>query len=324
MAKNIIYLELANNYLLLGWLKKVKNSFSLTKIKTIELKNSELLNGILFNPSQLYLYIKDFLKRDKTKNAKAIINLPELSEKKNLHINLSTLQNALCFTKAGLKIEKIISNPFLIKEKEKMEIKNFFWEKELKNQLDFFKPFTTPPNPPTKWLAFSGLLLFCCIAFLFNIGVQQKNKLNLLLSKNLKLDQQNNSLQQKIKQLFNAEQQNQQFTNNLSKIQKIKTASNNPEKLLNSIAQSIPQNCWVTNITFEKKPKGKPTTVDIQGATANEQEASIFIKNLTKLKQLTSLKLVNLQKIKEVKASNLKQNKNFNFKITGVINSKTK
>ena len=172
MAKNIVYLELANNYLFLSWLKKVKGRFSLTKSKTIIFKNLELQNEILFNPSQLYLHIKDFLKTGKKRKAKAIINIPKLSQKNNIEQKFSTLQSALCFTKAGLKIEKIISDPSLTQEKGEMVTKNFFSKKELSNKLDFFKPFTTAPNThPKKWLFSSVLLLLCLLILFFKINI---------------------------------------------------------------------------------------------------------------------------------------------------------
>jgi len=330
LASNLIYIELDDNFLFLSKLDKQKNQFNLNKKSIVNLNNSEFKDGILYNLSTIYLQIKDFLKINNIKKTRAIICIPNLSQKKEFIQKSNILKVALCACKANLKIKKIIDCSLLTKDIQ-MDHKSFFYKKDLENRLDFFKTFNPPPTKnPHKWFLFSGITLFCLVITLYVIQSDNKPRLNLLLPQNANLSEKNKKLEEEIKILHSAKNENNKLKEKIEKIIKIKTHLNNPINILVAITKSIPENSWLNNITFDNSgnlPNGtktskEPKKLEIEGITTQEEEITGFLKELSKSPELINLKLLRIQKIKKAQIGKVQINQqkpHYNFKISGEL-----
>ncbi len=325
MAYNLIYVEFDDNFLLLSKLDKQKDQFILNEKRIINLNNSEIKDGILYNLSAVCLHIKNFLETNKIKEAKAIICIPKLSTKKEILQKLNTFKVALCACKANLKIHKIIDHSLLIKG-ENMAPKNFFYKKELENRLDFFKTFNPPKSKnPYKWFLFSGIALFCLITSLYIIQADNNCQLDLLHPQNTKLLNKNKRLENEVKVLHSVKNENYKIKDKIEKIKKIKTSLNNPINILVATTKNIPENSWLTNIAFgnfdnlentNKKLK-ESKKLEIEGITTHEEEITSFLNKLSKSPEITNLKLSKIQKMKKSQINQLKPH--YNFKFSGEI-----
>lgn len=307
----LIYIEFNENFLFLSKLKKIKEKFFSLKSKYIPLKNFEINDGKIFNPSSLFLKIKNFLKENKLKKPKAIICIPSIITKKDLLIKLITLQFALCTSKSGLKIEKIISDQ-LLKRDEKMSLKNFFTKNELNNKLDFFKQFKANQNKhPKNWFLLSIIGIICLFAILFKITSHKNSQLILLKNKNKILKKKENMLENKIKTMQHIVTQNNTLKIKLEKIKKLKNSFRNPNNILLPITQTLPKSCWLQRINISSK---KPKILEIEGFSNKEQNITEFIKDLSKTPQLHSLRLEKLKRTKKNTKS-----ASYSFKLSGKI-----
>lgn len=322
----LVYLELNDNYLLLSKLKETTDKFFLIKPEKIELKNCEFKNGILYNPSALFLYIYNFLKRNKIRNPKTIacVNFNQNQSKQIL----STLQVALCFCKSGLKIGKIINNS-LLKKEEEMPFSDFFYKKELEHQLDFFKTFTQEQHKfSKKFLIFFGLIFILLLPTLFIVQKNKNSELKKIQNKNSELFSANQVLEKKVEAFNSLKKNNILLKQKIEKIQNHQSSTNNLQKLLLHATKQIPKDCNLSSIKIESLrnkeigAKSKITLFKIEGSTTNHQDVTQLLQKLSKDPELNKLRISKLQKIKNLnlkKCTNLAINPTFSFQIIGEI-----
>ena len=294
MSNNLIYLEFNKNHLFISKLKNKKNKFLLTNEETICFNNLEIKNGILYNLSVIYSNVKNFLNKNNLKKSKSIIFFPYLYKKETLKQKLNILQLALCICKTGLKIEKIIGISIL-KKAYNMPFKNFFYKKDLENQLDFFKTFSqTKNNHPFKWILFTIMSLSCLITTMFIIHLNTKEKFNFLINQNIELINANKLLEKKVLIFHNIKKENDLIKSKIEKIKKIKNNRYSPENILIETAKNIPDSSWLTKIKFNKL-KNKNLNIDLEGLTIKEHEITTFKKNLSKSPIFKTVKLTKIQ-----------------------------
>ncbi len=113
-----LYVELTDKGMVLGQLQKKGGTFFFSTIEEISFVRFEVKNGIIYNPSFLYVYIREFIEKHRIVDVLTIISIPFISSKNGIKQKLQVLQVGLCCSKAGLRIYKIINTSFLKKVKD--------------------------------------------------------------------------------------------------------------------------------------------------------------------------------------------------------------
>ena len=103
------YLEITNDKIFAAKLKKSGNKFFLQNSQIQKIQDLQILDGAIFNPSEIYLFINSFLAQNNLAKPQTIICLPSLDDDNDEENDLKLFQIALISCKAGLKIHKIIS-----------------------------------------------------------------------------------------------------------------------------------------------------------------------------------------------------------------------
>jgi len=304
----LIYIEIQNNFLFLSHLISKQNKFVLKNNIEINLDKLDFIDGILYNPSQIYTHVKSFLKPNNLKNPKAIICLPNLKnshnlkDSNNLEQKLKSLQMALCLSKTGLIIETIISNSILKKE-EAVMIPPFFYKSHIKNQLNFFKQFTPDDKTsPNKWLSNTIAMLLVIIISFFVLNLNKKTKLANLKSSNQQIEIKNQALKNKIKQMHLMQNQINNNKQVIDKIEKIKNVSNNPIQTLKFLSMSITPNSWIKTFNLDNKNR----KLEINGTTPTEKSIPIILNKFSKLTNFKNLKIAKIEHVKSKKTKNFK------------------
>ncbi len=329
MLNKLVYVQFNKSSLLLSKLKKEKNKFLLIKPKTIEFKNQELKDGILYNISSLYLHIKNFLKENRFKKPKVIISTLFPDSKNKPQKQLNVLQVALCASKSCLKIEKIIGISILKKD-DKMPFLNFFYKKDLEKQLDFFNQFTTPPNtPPFKWLFFSGIASACLFATIFTIQKNKNLEFTTINTKKIKMQKSNKVLEKKVKKLHEIKKSNVLVKQKVEILKKMKNRHDNPKNVLLAISKNIPEDSYLTNlkINIPKNKKFKNfENLELEGIATKQQDVLKFIKTICQSCPSRNFKISNIEKLKNSDKKKFKSKaskKYFGFKISGQLKRTT-
>lgn len=322
MAK-LIYIQIQPSQLFVGKLKKTKSKFLLTNSKVFNLNNLEVTNKALFNLSKIYIHLKQYLKEQKLKKAKAIICSPAISKIKDPIKNLFLLQQILAFCKAGIIIEKIIEQPQWQKESN-MALPSFFPKKNINNQLNFFKRFLPPKNKSTyKWIITTILMASLLIVLQVKLLTIQKEKLSLTNKKANELRVENELLETQLKQIHLLQIENKKLETRKNKIIKKHNKKITPKNILLSIANTIPKNCWLERLKIKTEPKQNPKdssapkqkVILLEGKAFDEKEILKFIDSLTKTPQLASLKIETIKRDK----NKFKNTTNpYSFKLRGI------
>ncbi|MCF7799930.1 PilN domain-containing protein [Candidatus Babeliales bacterium] len=305
MSKNYCYIEIKNSYLFLSNLIDKKDRFTLKNNTTINLDKLDFIDGNLYNPSKIFFYIKNFFKKNKIKNIKAIVYSPDLNNSHNLNSKfeqkLRTLQIALCLSKTGLLIETIISNSILKKDENSM-MPPFFYKKDVKNQINFFKEFTQDnKTSPNMWLSSTIVMLLIIIISFFIFNFNKKIKLKDIKISNTQIEKENQILKNKIKQMHLIKDKIDKNKKIIAKTDKLKATSNNPVQILNFLSMSTPPDCLVNNFNLDNKKK----KLEINGATLIEKNIPIFLDKFSKLTNFKNLKIAKIEHIKNKNTKNL-------------------
>ena len=115
-----IYLEIDNFDLFISKLKKRRDRFICEEFNKIPLKYSEIIDGVIYNPSFFCLNIKKFLQEHKCYKAKGVVCFLGLSGLDSFKKKLAILQVALCVCAAGVTIYKLLDKSILKKSERNM------------------------------------------------------------------------------------------------------------------------------------------------------------------------------------------------------------
>jgi len=310
LFEKFVYIELDNKYLFLSKLKSKKTKFILSSNKKIPLNETDFKEGILYNPSKIYLHIKEFIQKNKLKKARSIVTVSGVYNKNKLKQKLASLQIALCLSKTGLKIKHISEKS---KDTENMIPPHFFYKKHFKDQLNFFKPFTpSKTSSPHKWLSYSSALILITAITSFTFYLDQKTKLEELNKTTQETCLENKTLENKLRLLHSFKQNIEKSNKNLAKLTQIKKLANNPTQKLVSLSESVPQDSWINNLSIDNHTK----KIEITGTAQNEQTISGFT---TKLAELTKSKELKIAQIKKLKRNKENTERLYQFKLLGQL-----
>jgi len=110
-----VYIEMRDSSFFIGKLYKKDGYFYCEDFEESLLQYSEIKNGLVNNPSAIYLLIKSFLEHHGLQGAKVVVCSPGLKTCSQQKQKIMVFQIALCVCKAGLKIYKILDQPLLRK-----------------------------------------------------------------------------------------------------------------------------------------------------------------------------------------------------------------
>ena len=333
---------------------KHKNKYLLTQSSTIiPLDNTEVTNKTIANPSAIQNHISDFLKNNKLRKPSTILCLPIATATTNSIRNLVILQATLCLSKVKLKLNTIVSQSLL--QKDTANIPEKVPIKQLTQQRDLLEPFNKyNKNSPALWIASSAATLLLLIFMLLNIQYDATITKQPLERKHEQLSCKLKKLEQRVKSMHKMHQETSSYHAKVNTINRFKQNHKNPSNLLATIAQTIPQDSWLTNLKVgnlkdnfkQTKPeknnqqKLKPTTnktknetnekfldLNIEGITLNPQSVTAFIKKLSEQQQIRYLTLDYLRIKDKTKGNKVsikkrkKQSTKLTFSITGQINA---
>ncbi|MFH1644660.1 MAG: PilN domain-containing protein [bacterium] len=310
MAKKI-YIQLNKKKLLISKIKRYGNKFFLKNPRTFNIQASQ--DNKIFNLSSIYTQIKNYLKKNKHKKTKAIICSPQASNEKNL------LQLTLVCSKANLLIEKITGKSQLKRE----NCMTFFNKNDLDNQLDFFKKIKPPKKSfPFFWITGTTCLILITLFTLNQLQQLETRKLEYLNDKFKKMNTQNENLKILLQQNHSLQANNKKLNDQKKLLQK---AQNNPQNILLSISQTIPDICWLENLKFDylskdKTGKNKQHLILIQGKAVENKDILNLTKKLSLNPLFNNIKIESIKKEKfETNRFHLEKPKVYSFKISGII-----
>lgn len=234
---------------------------------TLALEPRTLVNGTLCKPTEIVTKLANYLKNTPLKYPTATIIIPINACSQQAMLPFSVLQFALVLSKAGLSITQIQTTH------------------SRKNLLSLLQnPHYTSPK---LWLISSmcALSILSCslilkhhdVATAHAVLTTQKNRYELL---NKKLEQQHNDMLKNQKQVSLLEKK-------VSAAQNLLRTTCNPKSLLTMLAQQIPKNVWLTQISIEPKQQASPI-ISIKGTGFAMKTISLFLKNVTRCDTIIS------------------------------------
>src|SRR5579862_183742 len=339
--KKHLYIELNNQELICGILQTQRAELFMTSYKTIPLLNSEVVQGVICNPSYIQKEVCLYLKEQNLKNPKTIICIQN-TRTKNAG---NTLQAALCFSKTPIKIEKIITESLIInnhrinQESVKTSLKLGYSFKDLEKFTNHLTQF----NPPyslklVHWFLISCLILSGLGFGLTKIYARTKTQTNALQANNIVLNNNLQTLKKKSETYRTLQTHTNTLTSKITLITHLTQEKHDPANILNTISEKIPDTCWLTGIkintnkqqknrgnkqvskapknsgmqkqallvTPETADKKQALTITIQGTTPYLNDTTRFINNLGSSSIFKNLTLVNVKKLKNGSKSYLK------------------
>jgi len=305
MHKKILYIEITNNHLKLFLLKRFVKNYHIKKQAIIALDNLEVNRGLIFNPTAIQKHIHKFLNTHTLRKPKTYVSMPELSTKNLYTQRLATLQVSLCIAKAPIQIEALITHTLFNETNKTINIH------ELSQQKDFLSVFKKyNQNSPISWLTCTaGFLLFFCLA-LNTISTKLKQNRNTLDQKHKALQPLVKKQEKKVKALHAIQEESKQITQKIIHLREIKDKTNNMAHILTTMAETIPDDTWLTNIDIKPHTKNKHKIIKLTGNTHDTQSPTQFIKKLYQKQLIKNLALKKLIKTSK---------KVYNFEITGKI-----
>lgn len=302
-----------------------KGIFHKQKINNIfRIKISETIfkNGIIYNPTIISKYIEKFISEHKLIKPSTFISIPSLSEKKNLSLLLGTLQTALCFSKAYLKIEKITFTPIFDSKKSlnnsiltSQNLLENLGAKNIHNSL--------------IWLLLLPISILCTTILLCYMHKYHIYKISTFKDQIIILKKETSILSEKTKNFTQTKVQTEQLNRS---IKNLKAPSKNPIHHLLEISTKIPPDIYLTNINFtNKKNLKKPhsndksvSIIELKGTAISIQSAMCFLKKLAENADLfKKIDLLHVQKVSKKKSiKNRSKNSHFKyqFKYNGLPN----
>ncbi len=314
MFKKLIYIEINNQNLFITTLKSKQGKFLLTSPTTIKLKNSEIINNTLFNLSSIYLHVNKYLKTHFLEKSTAYISITHSNNTNT--ISLKILQVALCISKTGIKIKKIINESFISKDKE-MSFPKFIYKKDIKTKLNFFDTFKQNPNThPFKWIFYTTLAFLLLLTTIFTIQSNQQLELQTIKIQNKELIKLNKILEKNVKSIHKVKNTNIKIKQKIKALNKLDKNNINSKKILSLISTNIPSNCFLKQVKISrlKKNKHKFTNINIHGETLAQNNALIFNQRLQDTNIFSKIQISKLEKTEP--DNNYKP---YNFMIIGTL-----
>ncbi len=331
----LLYIEINNTSLILHIIKEKKDSYLIQNSQLTNLDNLEFKDGIIYNPSKISSIVKEFLKTNKFKNAKAIICIPDIENNQETKQKLILLQNALCFSNAGLEIKKIISKPIF----ENKENSDTCKTSQVKSQQNLYSHFISKNKHPGIWI-FCSLVFFVLIFHAtFNLSTTQRTQINRIESKNNLISKTNLDLTKELSSLNDLKNTNNEFINRIEKLKNFKNAKNNISNLLIHTAFSMPKQSFLTKLSIKKdvilkesnlkskeqnnQEKINNICLNLAGVTTSQETITQICNKLKTSSFIQSVKPINLKKLK-IKKSATNQPKEFAFEVSAIVKKATK
>ena len=300
-SKKLLHITIQEKAIIISQLKDQNDRYKIFNTKKIDLNNLEIQDNKLFNLSQIFLILKNYLSNSKIKRANAIINFEKIPT------DLIILQIVLCMTQINLKIKKIINLNNLLKENS---MPNFLDKKEIDKQLDFFKQFE---KPKTKFNIFFILLTIVTLSlefiFLINFTKNKTKYVKNLQNQKDKLSANISNLKNELKIKENLAIINEKLTKQISKINCISKKNKYISTIFSQIPEYLPKETRLTKIIFNKNKQNKKQLIFL-GQSFNQENIIKLVQNLEQNTNLYKIKVINIQKVK-----NLDDKVLYNFKI---------
>jgi Tfp pilus assembly protein PilN len=320
-----LYIELTDQSIAFGILHKKNNICYLEHQTNITLSNHEIYEGKLFNLDAIVQIINHTIATYHLRKPSTIICMQSLTEKTGIEQRSTTLQIALCVSKAKLVIERIIGIP----------IGKNTQVSDLENSYDFLTPFKPSRHkhftPLTLGLCTSLGLIFSGLLMLYN---NLQSSLVIIKQDNTLLCKLTTEHQQKIVLEHQAQESAKKIAEKASHLAQLYSSQENPCDLISAIAQKAPKTSWLTAITIghdngqnskqnlatKREEKKQLTPIKIEGITPDINEITGFIKSLSKTPYFDNPTLASIKKMRSsnktaVKAR-IKQNPFYAFIIT--------
>jgi len=278
-----VYLEIDENRLFIGRLKKRKGYFLCDRFDEWPLTAFEVKDGVIYKPSVLYLLIRSFLKDHHLKGTKAVVCCPYLAYWKGVDKRMPFFQAALYVSKAGLKIHSMLSEGVLT-EQSGVDESKFFHKDKLKNRFDFFCHFRLKHKKAIlQWLGGSaGLFAGICIGLSALHVVAHRRKVSLQNDRS-ELGERVAVLKKKVDGVSGYAAKNKFLKQELAKFEQIKNKRWGIVSFLQSLSSSIPPNTWLDTIDFDHEGVKKGTKGDViklKGYSIKSEEVMAFYKDV--------------------------------------------
>jgi Tfp pilus assembly protein PilN len=336
--KRLLYIEIEDQSISLSLLSMNNKKFLLKTKQLIPLQKTMVRSGIIYNPTIIKNIIENFIKQHHLLKPKTIACIPDLNNKKALALPLSTLQIALCLSKAKIEILSIIPTPLQFHTNHKKKENFVFIKEAIFQQKDFLAPFKKIPSPfPFLKIGLAGTITTILLLLLLNFYTKNNNNLAILRQENLSLQSKKKNLKEKVLELQHTQENISLSSTKIQELTNVKDFHYNPSKLIIEIATKIPPNCHLTNLeitrntkrknpletkeNFTKKsfhnPQKKYKKIFIQGLSSSLLSVNNFLYSLQESKKIHKLSLVQVSKItpkKRRKPKKKRKRKNTNLK----------
>jgi len=281
-----VYLEIDENRLFIGRLKKRKGYFLCDRFDEWPLTAFEVKDGVIYKPSVLYLLIRSFLKDHRLRGAKVVVCCPYLAYWKGVDKRMPFFQAALYVSKAGLRIHSMLSEGILT-EQSGVDESKFFHKDKLKSRFDFFCHFRLKNKKAlVQWLTASAALFAGIGIGLSGLQIITHRRSTALRSDKVDLGQRIGLLQKKVAGVAGYSAKNKLLKHEIARFNKIKNQKWGIVSLLQSLTNAIPENTWLDAISFDhggytkKDGGGVSDAIEIKGYSAASQEVMSFYKDV--------------------------------------------
>ena len=271
------------------------------------LTNNEIRDGVFFKPSFLCNLIKNYASAQNLTKPQIICFYPSLKNANNQHAAL--LQVALCLSKSGFFIKRIIPNHIQYPCKTILS-----WHEICKaeNVLDrFLSPhYHFPLQHPLQ----IGASLCCLCIYIFFSYFSSSHLLILLKNKNAALNTSLKEIKNMVKTVHTQNEENKKLWKKVNSIFKYQDEKHTPLKTLSTISETIPAHCAISMYYMSKSKKINtddksylPNTpkklknrirLNLERVSLKPQEVAEFVKALSKNFPYTHFSLENIKKIK--------------------------
>jgi|GEM_PF-4788309 hypothetical protein len=279
-----LYVEAQNSVLVVGVLR----GSDIVLKKHYSFNYGEVCDGVLFNPTRIFLCIKKYIKEQDVKLKTVVVCAPILSKLSEFKQKIFTFQLVLCVSKVGLKIQGVSVSKYLNG-----------------GQLDFFKDFRHPRNnKPHSWLGFTGLVLTILISTLCVVTRKETTHCDELRKQHDILLCKSDDLAKKVKIVKNIQKDTEVISKKVKKcLSRIKNVSNY-KTLLSVISQNIPDNTVISNLIVKDDRRNKRKDInakykllEIDGISLNEKELAQFCKDLSKAPMIKQIAFEHIEAI---------------------------
>ena len=283
-----VYIEVRESELLLGFLKKSQLFF----VQRVPFNYGHIHEAGLANISHIFKNIINYLRMHKISTKRVIVCVPFLLELSSEKQKMFVFQIALCVSKMGLKIKRVISDSFA-EQGEDVKIS----KKQIESKLDFFEQFRPPhKRQPYAWITFVSVFSILLISSFFVKTQKDLEKHDLLLLEHAALSQEVSDLQKLAKVVRADKNEVKKLTHKIEKCDVRRKNIADYKTLMSDISQHVPARTWVEQVLVKTDNKSKEKHILIDGFSFDEKEAIQFNKALLRSNIIKNIELSKLDR----------------------------